>query len=545
MGERSSLQTGKKKWLGVIALVLIMFVINFLLQIGYSPMFKPMYTDSGTFAYCGGRMAVGDVLYRDCWDNKPPLVYAINALIVLLGGHNPWAVWWFQMLWMTAASVMFYMVARRAWKRPLAAAWGTMLFLGTTLTPTYYTNGNITETYLLLPLVLTAGVLYAYLNQRNGWWMVAAGVLTAAAGLLKPTYIGLGAAVALIVLLYNLRRHSLAKGLKDVGLFALGLLVPLALVAFAWQQMGALDDLVYAVLKHNVGYVEAGLSWRSVRGTLAQFIKVQPLAGLFWLAFISAIIFGFLRIKQWGKDRSAWLPQEDVTVWWAVGLMLAVPIQMISIGISGKNFGHYFLEVMPALALLAGAGVVAILNPSQTFKLPKSALVSLGIAAFALTVLWGRGAISQGVIEFKNLAQFTREPDTWTYHPSEVEQYILDHSQPDDSVLIWATHIDIDFVTNRRSPTRYVFPKHVLAPTLTGTSGFAELLDELRADPPRLIIQQVPSSSGLPAFTDRKEILCMDCSEDARQGLGALKEYILNNYHFSQQIYDWQIYERN
>ncbi|MEN6409053.1 MAG: glycosyltransferase family 39 protein [Anaerolineaceae bacterium] len=545
MGERSSSQTGKKKWLGVIALVLIMFVINFLLQIGYSPMFKPMYTDSGTFAYCGGRMAVGDVLYRDCWDNKPPLVYAINALIVLLGGHNPWSVWWFQMLWMTVTSVLFYVVVRSVWKQSLAAVWSTLLFLGTTLTPVYYTNGNITETYLLLPLVLTAGALYAYLNQGKGGWMLAAGLLTAAAALLKPTYIGMGAAAAVTALLFNLRRHSLTQGLKDIGLFALGFLVPLALVAFAWQQMGALNDLVYAVLKHNVGYVEAGLSWRSVRGTLAQFLKVQPMAGLFWLAFISSFIFGFLRIKQWGPDRNTWLPKEDVIAWWAAGTALAVPIQMISIGISGKNFGHYYLEVMPALALLAGAGVAAMSHRPQTYQFKKSVSIGLGTAVFALTVLWGRGAINQGVIEFKNLAQFARQPDVWTYHPSEVEQYILDHSQPDESVLIWATHIDIDFVTNRRSPTRYVFPKHVLAPTLTGISGFPELIDELRADPPRLIIQQVPSSSGLPAFTDRKEILCMDCSEDARQAMGALKEYILTHYHFSQQIYDWQIFERN
>src|SRR6478672_4582372 len=45
--------------------------------------------DSGLFLHVGQRLLHGDVLYRDISDNKPPLVYWLNALGLLLGRGSP------------------------------------------------------------------------------------------------------------------------------------------------------------------------------------------------------------------------------------------------------------------------------------------------------------------------------------------------------------------------------------------------------------------------------------------------------------------------
>lgn len=530
---------------GLVALLIGLFAINFIIQISFMPTFASLGTDSGTFAYCGGRMVAGDVLYRDCWDNKPPLVYSINALIVLVGGHNPWAIWWFQLLWMAAATAVIFLVALRVWENRFAAGWSTLLFLGTALTPYYYSNGNLTETYLLLPLGLTAGAFYAYLTSGQRRWMLAAGLLTAAATLLKPTYLGLGAAVVLTTLLFNWRRQALKKGFGDAVVFALGFALPWGGIAAAWGAMGAMKDLMFAVFQHNTGYVQSGLSLASIRGTIKQLIIVQPLAGLLWLALIAAILFVGMRLNQWHQSAIRWLPVEDTRAWWVLGLLIALPVQMVSIGISGKNFGHYFLEVIPVLALIAGGGLAVFFSEKLQMKHFPPVFIVTGFVSLAILGLWGNGVITKGLVEPKRIFQFAQAPNEWDYQPGKLERYILDHSRSDESVLMWAAHVDRNFVTNRRSPTRYIFPLHLLTPTLTGDTGFPELLGELKADPPRLIILQVPSSAGLPSFADTGKQLCPDCTDEVRQGMETLHDYIFENYHPSQKIYDWQIYERN
>lgn len=530
-----------------VAVLVALFAINLVIHIGFSPAFNPLTTDSGVFAYCGARMLAGDVLYRDCWDNKPPAVYLIDAAVVALGGQNPWAIWWFQLLWTTASSAAICFVVWRAWRNGWAAAFSTLLFIGTALTNFYYTGGNLTENYLLLPLALTAGALLAGLRSGRLRWMAVIGALTAFAVLLKPTYFGMGAAAALTVLLFYFVRRQWARGLKQLGAFLLGLILPLALVALIFWRLGALADLWFAVFQHNVGYVESGLSGTTLRATLRQFFVTQPLAGLFWIALASLGIYALLRALS--KPVRSLAAPENYPAWWLGGLLLALPVQMASIAISGKNFGHYFLEIMPALALLASSGAAIlstkpILQSLRNGRLRAALRIGLALALLALAGVWLKGLNARELINLERLSSTVQNPDLWDYPFNDLEQYIVDNSRADESVLIWATHPDFNFVTGRRSPTRYIFPLHVLTPTPKGESGFPELLTELAADPPRLIIQQVVSSANLPSFSAPESELCNNCSAAARSGLLDLQRYIEENYTYATQIYDWQVYER-
>lgn len=524
-----------------VAVLVSLFALNFILQINISPAFRPLSTDSGVFAYCGARMLAGDVLYTDCWDNKPPLVYLVNAAIVALGGQNPWAIWWFQLFSTTFASAAIYWVARRAWRNWLPAAFSTALFIGTALTPAYYSGGNLTETYLLLILALTAGALYASLDGGKLRWTFALGLLTAAAVLLKPTYFGLGVASAFTVLCLHLARRNWLSIAKHLAGFTSGLILPLGLtVAVLWRQ-GALGDFWFAAFQHNAGYVADGFSRLTGAETLRQLFAVQPLAGLVWMALAGLLCFGL--VHHFFRRQAPPAAQPDIRAWWLGGLLLALPLQAFSIGISGKNFGHYYLEIIPALALLASAGL-AILLQRCLFRNRAALSVILGLALAGLAGVWAKGLNAGELFNPTHLAHAVKNTDLWTYAHNDLEQYILDHSRPEQSVLIWGTHVDFNFTTGRRSPTRYIFPLHVLTNTPQGPTGFAELLAELEEDPPHLIIQQAVSSAGLPSLTASESELCNFCTPQALRGMQDLQEYVLSRYTLKIQIYDWQVFER-
>src|SRR5512136_17648 len=82
----------------------------------------------------------------------------------------------------------------------------------------------------------------------------------------------------------------------------------------------------------------------------------------------------------------------------------------------------------------------------------------------------------------QDLKAFISAPDRTKYLPSELEQYIIDHSSADDSVLVWAGHPGMNFVTQRRSPTRYIFLLHLFNPVPGAANGFGEFMADLKND---------------------------------------------------------------
>ena len=111
-------------------------------------------------------------------------------------------------------------------------------------------------------------------------------------------------------------------------------------------------------------------------------------------------------------------------------------------------------------------------------------------------------------------------------------------------VLVWAGHPGMNFVTQRRSPTRYIFLQHLFTPTPHAPNGFTEFLAELKADPPALIVVQPVSSAGLPYFENSGQALCPGCDPSAREGMSAFKQFVNQNYQLNFSIWDWVVYQR-
>ena len=73
-----------------VFIVLLIFAI----LLPESPLFKPyLERDSGVFHYIGWLITQGKIPYRDVWDHKPPVIFFINALGLLLAGGSRWGVW--------------------------------------------------------------------------------------------------------------------------------------------------------------------------------------------------------------------------------------------------------------------------------------------------------------------------------------------------------------------------------------------------------------------------------------------------------------------
>src|SRR4030042_6339087 len=531
----------------------IIFLI-FIIQIGVDPSYKNMTTDSGVFAYCGKIIHEGGLMYRDCWDNKPPGVYYLNAVAIYLGGTNPFAIWLFQAVWLTIAIIAYFLTLRKIWGQGLAAL-ASFGFIFLVLYPAIFQGGNFSETYAILPVVLSIGAFWAYLRTGKNYWVAILGLLVAVGFLLKPTYISMGLAALAVILYLDLRQRKFKALIGKLALFFIADFIPLVLVSLPWVFQHDFYELWFAVFIHNIGYVESGFSLRSLYGTARMFLINQPVAALFALVLMSYSVFLYEHIRDLFPIRKPAqentnlsfndkMDEHHALVWWQIGLGLALVLDIIFLAASGKNFGHYLQVTLPIMTASVLYLFEILIHSLREKTKDRSVLV---IACSGVLIITLAGMLEIGTKEIPSMTELTtfwQTPDLARYEPNELEQYIIDHIQPSESVLIWGGHPSMNFLTNRRSPTRYIFLQHLFTPTPSGQNGLNEFIQELQGDPPALIVAQPISSAGLPYFGLAEAIICPGCDPDIRQKMLEFKNFVESNYTSSTTIWDWDVYER-
>ena len=572
-GWRSS---GRRRPVFSIAMAAALLAAIFLVKVQTSPWYVGMGDDSGLFAYGGQRILEGALLYRDIWDTKPPGVFYLNALALALGSVTPWAIWWFELAWISASSVVFLVVLQ--WLSGKAVGFvATLLFALTVLHPSYFMGGNLTEVYALLPQVLILACAAMYFSKPRAGWLLLMGAVSGGAFLLKPTYIALGLAALAVINYRRLREAGLRALWRELSLLGLGFLTPLAAVAVYWAAQGALEDLWNAVFRHNLGYVEQGFSLRGLYGTVRMFLLVPPLAPLSAIVAAAAGLFahGLLRGVKGQKMqapagaagahvKSKQVPapmsgpreqgelsvtpidamQIDARSWVFACAFLALPLEVVFVSLSGRNFGHYFITPLPAMATASAYLLRKVRLSWRTFGEDRAwyatSLVFLGL----LLGSWGLEVLAKELPSLDHLADIASRPLYGSYWTDELEEYVLATSAPSDAVLVWGYNPGLHFLTGRRAPSRYLFHAQLLTAAPGGEDRFGQFIQDLHADPPALILAQEVSQHAIPFFGASEAEFCSGCSPEALQGLRALRAYVEKDYSLVDRIGDWLVYRR-
>jgi hypothetical protein len=226
---------------------------------------------------------------------------------------------------------------------------------------------------------------------------------------------------------------------------------------------------------------------------------------------------------------------------------------MASLG--GRNFGHYFITMIPAVTLAACYPFWRVISGFKPAIQSRSS--RLGAAIYFIPVLlilaWGVGSIKNVLPTTKytsNLAAIFENQST----ANDLENYILRTTQPEDEVLVWHIHLGIDFIADRKSPSRFLFPLNLFIPPTAGNTRLKEFTDELEAKPPELILVQRVSSIAMPFVDQPIERLCdVYCNPEFTQALAVpqitqqlrrFQEFFLSHYAWETDIYDWKVYRR-
>jgi len=395
-------------------------------------------SDEASLATMAMEIERGGTLYHDTADRKPPVVPYIYALVFTVTGERDIRpVRAVGSLALAATALLLASEARRrAGTRAAGVAAGVLFLAGTAANFPADSQAAGFELFMLLPM--TAAVVAA--GRRKA---VLAGLCLALACLCKQTAVVTALPVALLLV-----RASGWGAVARAALAAGGLVVATAFV------FGPKDFLLWTVTG-NGGYLAA-------RGSvLAPLVRGIAMT-LAFLVLNAVLIWCCVVARRRGKvDLDLWL--------WLAGSAVAV--------VAGfRFFGHYYLQLVPALALIAVSGLPAV------GRAWKRAAVGLAVPAVAMGIFGFFPPNARGIIPYREVADRVRALTV-----------------PSDRIFVWGEYPEIYWAADREPATRFIHTGF-----LTGNSGARDaervkpsdgvpgawrfLVADFAATPPALIV---------------------------------------------------------
>jgi hypothetical protein len=499
--------------------------------------------DQATYCVFGQSLLQGKLPYRDLWDNKPPGIFYIYALIVKIFGPVMWSVGVVDILWLLVLSCCIFYFARR--------------YLGTAgavLSVIFYAFRHCRQGYLLAAqpesflmfCVFAAWFLMPGGKRLNVARYLGVGLLLGAAFWLKYNAVAFFPFVALLPFV-DFRE-------LDQGLAHLRLLIP-------WKDWFGRMLLVAAGF---VFAVAAVLAYFYVSGAWPAMKEVQfevlPRYGA--RAFHGFRPFLLFALGHTQDHLGIWwevMPALTLLIaWWRRELGRIAPLTLmalagyISTAMQGRFHPYYFETCYPFFAMFWA--YVSLKTYEGFIQLQRTFVQrQWSLARGLLWVLFASVVFSllpeesvRAVQQYKFAADWWRDPESsyksyyWQL-PLEkigdqlrVVDYLNAHSRPQDEVYVWGTAALINFLSQRENPSRFVTNLAVMA-VWAPESWRQELVRTLEAKHPRYIVVERHDTIFTVTYT------MMD-SEQYLQVYPALAGLLRREYEPAVNYQDFEVY---
>jgi len=302
---------------------------------------------------------------------------------------------------------------------------------------------------LVAVLSLIAFLLYL---RHDAWpWLVACGLLTGCAVMIKQS--GFDAGLAAVAFLLLTRR---SRGLIPAAVIVATAAVPVLVGFLSASDQG---NWWYAMVTYR-GQGDSILSgstggrWHQFRESVVPVLKAD--APLFLLA-----AYG-------------WRTSPLLARLWVAAAALGV--------LGGGNFhNHYYIQLGPPLAILAGWGAARAIE--RRSGLVAGVAVGLALWAAYFTVpLWFDSPVAQARAVFPG--------DGHLQHDGPVIDYVRSHTRPGQRIFVMWAAANVYYLSDRRPAVRYLWYRNIQA--IPGAlAGVRKVL--AGPDPPALIVGEQPA----------------------------------------------------
>lgn len=455
MDEKSILKFFGRYWLVLVLL------ITFLLRL--PSLLEPIsYGDEAIYLTLGEGIRKGLLLYRDIYDNKPPLLYLLAAI----AGNLFWFRFMLTASCLTAIVVMSKLIKTIFPQSRSVKIIGTIFFALITSLPIIEGNIANSEIFQVLPIVAAVYLLFQEKAKSLNWFF--AGLLYSAAILLKVPAIFDFAAIVLFIIFFSSVKERLTFPAQLVALLG-GFLLPISLVSVYFGLHHQLKLFFQVAFLQNLGYLS---SWKT--GTHA-FSLNSLLKTDFFLK--GAFIFIVFMVFWWQKSKLKNFPLF-ILIWFLFSLFGAT--------LSGRPYPHYLIQAVPPFTFIFSCFFVK--KTKILFLIPIFSTV-LVAGVYLRYHVWRYPTISR-YQNFLNYISGRKDKNAYfSYFNNqlpyiyEVAEQILASTSKDDRIFVWGDDAFLYVLTGRLPATPYVATYHI-----TDFKKFEEVIFDLSQKPPSFII---------------------------------------------------------
>ncbi|MGA2091995.1 MAG: glycosyltransferase family 39 protein [Sedimentisphaerales bacterium] len=404
----------------------------------------PLTRDEGEYAYIAQQMLKGVPPYVSAYSMKLPGIYAVYALFFILFGQTITAINLGLIIFNALTILIIFLLAKRMFDS-ISAVVSAAAYAVMSLTRSVFGLFANAEHFVILPAL--AGILLLHnITDKNRYLRIfAAGLLLGLAFIIKQHGIFFGVFGASWLLYSDLYYHpiKLAKVVLAQLIFFASASIPFILICLFYWHIGVFDKFWFWTFTYAHKYVAELPFSKAFENFYVHSFYFLVYAVAWTLAFALLGLYTVLILKH----------LRPVAVF-TTGLLF---FSFLSVCPGFYFRGHYFIFLLPAIAILAGEGssvfcTWAVGRNSGLRYIFVAALVGLIVIAYPL--FNQRRYLFYGTPS--DICHRIWVADCFP-ESLEIAKYIKQNSLPTDTVAVIGSEPQICFYSNRRSATRYIY----------------------------------------------------------------------------------------
>ena len=495
-------------------------VIIFVLFVRLRLLGIPLERDEGEYAYVGQLLLQGILPYTEAYNMKFPGIYFIYALILTIFGQTHTGIHLALVLVNIITSILLFLIGRRLFNNTVGIITASS-FLIMTLSPKILGFWANSEHFVILPV--TGGILLILwvLEKRGLIGAFFSGLLLGTPFLIKQHGIFFTLFGFICFCLIYLRKYpSFSKKVfLDIGLFVLGILTPFGLTIILFLTFGNFENFWFWTFQYASEYATG----TSIDKGLANFRKtfVPILKDNFFIMIVA--LFGLMSIFWSKAEKSKWL--------FLFGFFITSFLSICP----GLHFReHYYILLIPAIALLFGVGINSI-NERLS-----SSLIRTVVASCIATISLVYPVVNQREFLFK-LSPEEACRSVYGLNPFpeslEIAKFINENTNENDEIAVLGSEPQIYFYSKRKAATGYIYTYALMEPHKFALKMQKEMISEIETSGPKYIIVANLPTSWLMHPDSKKHII------------NWIQDYVPGNYElsgivdlidFDSIVYKWE-----
>jgi len=433
---------------------IVLLILFFFFLFRFPSLFEPYwYGDEGVYQAVGMAIKDNRLLYRDIWDNKPPLIYLLYSIF----NSDQFAVRTVSLIFGLISVFMFFFLAKKLFTGKGEAKiyfFSTIVFALLFGLPVIEANIANAENFMLLPILLAVFLIYKTShNQKfpppylipNTYYIILflAGLLLGIAFLFKVVavfdFAALFTFTSIIYLPQKPKIINILQQVRQIAIFPVGFFIPLLLACLFFLFRGGFKDFFQAIFIQNISYVAYGNDLLIPQGLL-----------LLKLIILSSFIFYIFKIRKTLSSTATF-----ILVWFAFSLFNAL--------FSQRPYGHYLLVLAPSFSLMLG-----LILWDKKYKKAEAALLLVATILIFNKFNFFQKPISyyQNFIDFitykKSVSEYQAFFDRQTPVDYEVALFLKSKINNNDSIFVWGNNPQLYKIVGVAPLTKYITAYHTL-----------------------------------------------------------------------------------